>query len=186
MDKIARRSLVILCAFSLAVACGDDDDGGSDGGGDGGSTTSDDGGTGTTGDDGGSGTGGDDGGTATDGGSDDGGTATGSGDGGTGTGTGTGTNACPPDPSDAECSACMKENCCDGYLACLEDADCACVIECMDGGGGGTGTGTGTGTGEVNCPALCNGGGDAWSGFSYCVGGFCGDQSGGNDVCPSA
>jgi len=177
MDKIGRRALVILCAFSLTMACGDSDDGGSDDNGDGGSTTSDTGGSGTTGDGGGSGTGSDGGGSATDGGTDDGGTGTGTGtgDGGTGTGTGTGGNDCPSEAEDGECVACIKANCCEGYQICVEDEDCTCVLECLEGGGAGTGTGTGTGTGGVNCPALCNGGG-AWSSMQYCVMGMCPDE----------
>lgn len=183
MHEIGLRSLAILLAFSLIAACGDDDDGESGDGSDGGSTTSDGDGGGTTGD---GDSGSDGGGTGSDGGTDDGGTATDTGTGGDGTGTGSGTgtggNDCPPEAEDGECLACLRENCCEGLLHCLDDADCACVVECMDGGGAGTGTatGTGTGTGGVNCPALCNGGGNPWGGFSYCVGGFCDEQ------CPGA
>lgn len=184
MHKIGLRSLTILLAFSLIAACGDDDDGGSGDGGDGGSTTSDGGDGGTSGT-GGDGTGGDSGGTSTDGGTDDGATGT-TGDGGSSTGSGTGGSDCPPEAEDGECLACIKANCCDGLQNCLDDEDCACVLQCLDEGGAGTGTATdtGTGSGGVNCPGLCNGGGNVWPGFSYCVGGFCGEQ--GEDVCPGA
>lgn len=37
---------------------------------------------------------------------------------------------CAAEPGDNECTACIKQRCCDRVLACSSDAACVCVTEC--------------------------------------------------------
>lgn len=78
---------------------------------------------------------GDDGPTSTEG------TETGTGDGDPGDGDGDpgdgdgDAGVCSAAPDDDACDTCTKANCCDELTACVADADCLCVTECIDMGG---------------------------------------------------
>ncbi|MBZ5711018.1 hypothetical protein [Nannocystis pusilla] len=39
---------------------------------------------------------------------------------------------CEPAPGDDDCDACLKANCCDVYIECVQDADCLCLMDCAD------------------------------------------------------
>lgn len=41
-------------------------------------------------------------------------------------------DACEPEGDDDECSMCLKTSCCDQLQACRDDADCDCIITCLD------------------------------------------------------
>jgi pentapeptide MXKDX repeat protein len=54
------------------------------------------------------------------------------------TDTGTGGNpACEPEGDDDKCSMCLKDMCCDQLQACRDNAECSCIIDCLDEMGGG-------------------------------------------------
>ena len=39
--------------------------------------------------------------------------------------------ACPPDEGDDACEMCSKDLCCDEYVECYDDPDCACLSDCV-------------------------------------------------------
>jgi len=39
---------------------------------------------------------------------------------------------CLPANGDTACESCLKENCCDTYLACEDEVACLCVLECSN------------------------------------------------------
>jgi hypothetical protein len=39
---------------------------------------------------------------------------------------------CDPAPGDDACDECVKDSCCDRLTACMEDAGCVCVLECVE------------------------------------------------------
>ena len=44
--------------------------------------------------------------------------------------------ACMPEGGDSVCSLCMKAQCCDPLVPCLQDSTCACYVQCyLDTGG---------------------------------------------------
>ncbi|MDP9151046.1 MAG: hypothetical protein M3O36_14035 [Myxococcota bacterium] len=68
--------------------------------------------------------------------------------GGSGSGTATAgarANACLPDPSDDQCSTCLKSSCCDAFAACVRDTSCVGLLQC----------GNACGAGDSNCGAQC-------------------------------
>jgi hypothetical protein len=42
---------------------------------------------------------------------------------------------CPADPGDDECTACVKESCCEPLTQCLDNPDCECLYQCVQEGG---------------------------------------------------
>lgn len=44
-------------------------------------------------------------------------------------------DVCAAAPDDDECDTCTKANCCEDLTACVGDADCLCVTDCIDMGG---------------------------------------------------
>ena len=52
------------------------------------------------------------------------------------------TGVCAPNPTDAECTACSKTNCCSQLQACSNDADCQCYMNCVYQGADPFGCGT--------------------------------------------
>lgn len=47
---------------------------------------------------------------------------------------GGGAGACDPVADEPGCLTCIKNSCCDELEACLADADCACIHECVEAG----------------------------------------------------
>ena len=63
----------------------------------------------------------------------DGSGSTGDGDGdGSTSSTGGGGGSCDADPADGTCTACVKTSCCDDFIDCSGDAECECLLLCMD------------------------------------------------------
>jgi hypothetical protein len=52
------------------------------------------------------------------------------------------TGVCAPNPTDAECTACSKANCCSQLQACSNDPDCECYMTCVYQGADPFGCGT--------------------------------------------
>jgi hypothetical protein len=42
--------------------------------------------------------------------------------------------SCDPAPGDDACHACAKASCCSEYSACVGDANCACLVDCLSNG----------------------------------------------------
>jgi hypothetical protein len=65
---------------------------------------------------------------------------------------------CPPEPGDTACSTCVKDHCCADLLACGEDKNCVCWIDCLNNADPGT-----------DCANQCGGWGASWTNLYTCV-----------------